>query len=562
MNNYPIIPKPVELHPQAGCFEINPDTSLIADSQNQGNAAYLRDFLASPTGYLLSIHGGSDFQENSITLDVDPDLENLDEEGYRLDIDRNAIIIRGATPAGVFYGIQTLRQLLPVEIEQRKLVSAVQWQIPCCEVIDYPRFPWRGFMLDEGRHFQGKQTVRQTLDLMALQKLNIFHWHLTEDQGWRIEIKRYPKLTEIGSRRPGTAQSFNDMRKGRHDGIPHCGFYTQDEIQEIVGYAADRQITIIPEIEIPGHCRAAIASYPKLSCTGVGVDVATGPGIYKDIYCPGKENTFEFLQNVLDEVVALFPSRIIHIGGDEAPKARWKKCPDCQARMRKEGLKNEHELQTYFVHRIADYLASHGRQVIGWNEILEAFRNFTKAPNNKDAQGILMGSRESSRLRDEKAEEITVPIIQYWVRNKKDLLEALRNGQKVVNSAYLDTYLDHSYSLTPLSRAYKFEPVIKGLDGEAAKNLLGLETPMWTEWVPNRTRLDYQTYPRLTAFAEVGWTPEARRDYTDFRERLATFNQRLDVHSVGFAPKKDWDPPWYQRLFGIFTIAQPQRKTR
>jgi hexosaminidase len=366
---------------------------------------------------------------------------------------------------------------------------------------------------------------------MALQKLNIFHWHLTEDQGWRIEIKRYPRLTEIGARRAGTAQGLKDMLQGTHNGVLHSGFHTQAEIREIVAYATERHITIIPEIEIPGHCRAAIAAYPELSCAAAGVKVATGPGIYKEIYCPGKEATFKFLQNVLDEIMALFPANTIHIGGDEAPKARWKECPDCQRRIQSEGLKNEYDLQTYFTNRIAKYLQSHGRQLMGWNEIL--------------------GGNLSEDA-----------IVQYWMRNKKGLLAALRNGQQVVNSAYLDTYLDHSYSLTPLSRAYNFEPVFKELSTDTAHNILGLESPMWTEWVPTRDRLDYQTYPRLTAFAEVGWTPAPQRDYADFRERLTNFNRRLDIFGILFAPKADWEPPWYRRLFGIFTIAQPQRRVR
>ena len=386
-------------------------------------------------------------------------------------------------------------------------------------------------MLDEGRHFHGKEIVLQTLDLMALQKLNIFHWHLTEDQGWRIEIKRYPKLTEIGSQRAGTAQTWKDMRNGVHNGIPQGGFYTQEEIREIVAYAVERHISVIPEVEIPGHSLAALAAYPELSCSGGPFEVPTRFGIFKDIYCAGKEFTFEFLENVLDEIMELFPSKIIHIGGDEAPRARWKKCPDCRRRIQAEGLKNEHELQTYFINRIADYLKSHGRQLLGWNEIL------------------------GESLSDE-------AVIQYWVRNKKGLLDALRKGQKVVNSAYLYTYLDHSYSLTPLSRAYNFDPIFNGTGDEAALNILGLEAPMWTEWVPNRARLDYQTYPRLTAFAEVGWTPAPLRDYADFRVRLATFNRRLDIHGVQYAPKGDWEPPWYQKIFGILTIAKPQTKTR
>jgi len=529
-NRYPIIPKPIKLQPKDGCFKIGADTKILADEPNQQNAAYLRDFLAPATGHSLSVQGDSDL-ENVINLKIDPGLDELGEEGYALTVGIDAITVKAPTPTGVFYGIQTLRQLLPAEIEKREPTPDLKWQIPCCQITDSPRFSWRGYMLDEGRHFHGMETVLQTIDLMALQKLNILHWHLTEDQGWRIEIKRYPKLTEIGSERAGTSQSFKDMRKNAHNGVPHGGSYTHDEIRQVVAYAAQRQITVIPEIEIPGHSLAALAAYPELSCTGGPFEVGTRFGIFKDVYCPGKETTFEFLQNILDEAMELFPSKIIHIGGDEAPKARWKDCPNCQRRIQAEGLKGVHDLQVYTTNRIGEYLDSKGRQLMGWNEILGS-------DLSKDA------------------------IIQYWVRNKKNLLQAVRNGQKVVNSAYLDTYLDHSYALTPLSRAYNFEPLFKELDPKSAQNILGLEAPMWTEWVPNRPRLDYQTYPRLTAFAEVGWTPKSLRDYANFRERITHFNRRLDILGVGYAPEGDWEPPWYQKIFGIFTIAQPQTRVR
>ena len=562
ISSFSIIPKPVELLPRGDFFILAPDTVIVTDSQNQKNGAYLRDFLTPAMGAPLSVQGKTDQIENIITLKIDPALADLTEEGYRLIVSETAVFIAGSTPKGIFYGIQTLRQLLPIEIEGREEVVGMQWQIPCCEIVDYPRFSWRGYMLDEGRHFQGKETVLRVLDLMALLKLNVFHWHLTEDQGWRIEIKRYPKLTEIGSQRAGTAQSFNDMRKKQHDGIPHGGFYTQDEIREIVSYAAERQITIVPEIEIPGHCRAAVAAYPELSCFKDKVKVATGPGIYKDIYCAGKETTFEFLQNVLDEILLLFPSPVIHLGGDEAPKARWKRCSACQQRIQTEGLKNEHELQTYFIHRISEYLKSKGRTVMGWNEILDAFRHTKKTLKQQAEQGLSYQTFEAAELHTDQSNESDESIIQYWVRNKRGLLAALRAGQKVVNSAYLDTYLDHSYSLTPLSRAYHFDPILKGADEKAAQNILGLEAPMWTEWVPNQNRLEYQTYPRLTAFAEVGWTPKPLRNYSDFRQRLMIFNKRLDYFDIQYAPEVDWDPPWYQRFFGIFTIAQPQTRTR
>ncbi len=529
-NHYPIIPKPASLEPNDGHFIITSQTVIVASSETLENAAYLRDFLSTSTGYKLSIQTGSTNYKNSIKLRIDSSLENLKQEGYQLWVNADSILISANTSKGVFYGIQTLRQLLPPEIENKRPVLWINWIIPCCKIVDIPRFSWRGYMMDEGRHFHGYKNIRRTIDLMALQKLNILHWHLTEDQGWRIEIKAYPKLTELGSWRPGTASSIIETLKRKHDNIPHSGFYTQNEIRDIVTYAAQRHITIIPEFETPGHSLAALTAYPEFSCAGGPFTIPTRFGIFKDIYCPGKVRTFEFIKTVLDEVMDLFPSPIIHIGGDEAPKARWKACPDCQTRIRSEGLKGENGLQAYFINQIIGYLGSHGRRVMGWNEIIH--------------------------------EDLALDaIIQYWIGNKKSLYEAVHRGNQIVNSAYFDTYLDHSYSLTSLKRAYHFEPIMKGLNQEYSVNILGLEAPMWTEWIPNQTRLDYQTYPRLTAYAETGWTPLETKNYTDFRDRLKSFTKRLDIIGVKYAALEDWDPPLYKRLLGLLTIAQPQTKT-
>jgi hexosaminidase len=523
---FPIIPRPAEIEPGTDQFVLTTETVIVVDESNRWNAAYLQDLLSPPTGFPLPIQLDEPRRTNAIRLLSGDDHAGLGREGYRLVVSPTEVTIEAPQAAGVFYGIQTLRQLLPVEVERRAFVASMDWQIKCVTIHDWPRFEWRGYMLDEGRHFHGKQTVLRALDLMALQKLNILHWHLTEDQGWRIEIERYPRLAEVGSQRKGTARGFT----GKNEGVPHGGFYSQEEIGEIVAYAAERHITIVPEIEMPGHSLAALAAYPELSCTGGSFEVACRFGIFEDIYCAGKEETFTFLQNVLDEVISLFPSPFIHIGGDEAPKKRWKACPDCQRRIRQEGLKDEHALQVYFTNRIASYLAAHGRRLMGWNEIL--------------AQG-LDGS--------------AVP--QYWMRNRKALVAAIWGGRQAVISSYLYAYLDHSYSLTPLSKAYHFEPVFSELDDQAARNILGLEALMWTEFIPNRERLDYQTYPRLTAFAETGWTPKEKKDLKDFQQRLAIFTLRLDEFEVGYARGRDVEPGWLKRLFGIFTIPQPKTKT-
>jgi hexosaminidase len=333
MPDISIIPKPQKITIYKGTFPIASNIPILTDAANKKNAVYLKRLLSPlpkqkvKSGYVVHL--------NIRTKD-----KSLGKEGHLLKITPKEIAIEALTTAGIFYGIQTLRQLLPPELESGEPLAMQKYTIPCVEISDFPRFTWRGFMLDEGRHFLGKDIVLRTLDLMALQKLNVFHWHLTEDQGWRIEIKKYPLLTKIGSHRAGTGTMF----KGRHDGIPHGGFYTQAEIKELVNYAADRHILIVPEIEMPGHSLAALASYPNLSCTGGPFEVASNFGIFPDIYCAGKDSTFTFLQDVLGEVIRLFPSPFIHICGDEAPKACWKKCPDCQKRLHEDGLKDEHEL--------------------------------------------------------------------------------------------------------------------------------------------------------------------------------------------------------------------------
>lgn len=524
----PVIPLPLEASRQPGTFIFDRQTVIFADESNRANAAYLRDLLAPPTGFPLPVEPDQGGDRPGITLKITGERAALGAEGYRLAIAPGRVTITAPEPAGGFYGLQTLRQLLPPEGESRRIVTGVQWEIPCLEISDRPRFPWRGYMLDEGRHFQGKAAVLQALDLMALQKLNTLHWHLTEDQGWRVEIRRYPRLTGVGSRRAGTSKGFY----GRHNGIPHEGHYTQAEIREVVAYAAQRHIRVVPEIEMPGHSLAALAAYPELSCSGGPFEVATHFGIYPELYCAGKEATFSFLQDVLDEILELFPSPEIHIGGDEAPLRRWKSCPACRERIRQEGLQDARQLKGYFTNRIAAYLAARGRRAIGWNEVLQP--------------GL-----------------VPEVDIHYWAGNRRRLAEAARtNGRRVVVSPFLETYLDHSHALTPLSRAYRFEPVLPEFSPAGADLILGLEAAMWGEFLPNRARLDYQTYPRLPAYAETGWTAGENKNYASFRQRLPGFLRRLDFYGVGYAPLEIAEPGWLSRLTGIFTILQPQTGVR
>jgi hexosaminidase len=504
-----VIHLPSRVEVRSGEFRLIGETVIQTDLPNRRNADYLQTLLAASTGFPFQIRTSDQAGKNSIFLHLDPGLTSLGREGYSLAVSPETATVTASETTGVFYGLQSLRQLLPVEIENRHPVSGVDWRVSCVEITDQPRFTWRGFMLDEGRHFQGRETVLEMLDLMALQKMNVFHWHLTDDQGWRIEIRKYPRLTEVGSQRPGTRKGYT---AGKHDGLPHGGFYTQAEVREIVAYAADRYITVVPEVEMPGHSLAALAAYPDLSCTGGPLEVATHFGIFPDIFCAGKEATFTFLQDVLDELLELFPSQYIHIGGDETPKKRWKNCPDCQRRLREAGLKDAHALQVYFTNRIAAYLDSHGRHAIGWNEILQ--------------DGLV----ESA-------------VVQFWARGRKQLIRAIRTDhRRAIMSSIFSTYLDYPYSLVPLRRTYRYEPVPPGIDQKAAVSILGVESPLWTERVPNQTRLDYQTYPRLTALAETGWTPRERKNLPDFCRRLERFRARLELLGVHSASLQDADP--------------------
>jgi hexosaminidase len=353
--------------------------------------------------------------------------------------------------------------------------------------------------------------------------MNKFHWHLKEDQGWRIEIKKYPKLTEIGSKRKDTKIGGWLTKKFR--GIPHEGFYTQDEIREIVAYAQDRFIEIIPEIDMPGHSLAAIASYPELSCTGEKQEVAIKPGIYPDVYCPGNEKTFEFLQNVIDEVVELFPSPIFHIGGDEVPKTRWELCPKCQALMKEIGISNTHDLQVYFTNRIGEYLKKKGRRLMGWNEILGE----SLAPD---------------------------AIAQWWVGNKKKVLHHLHQGRNFVMSKVGFVYFDYNYVLTPLKKCYNYEPIPKELEEEYHNNVLGIEAPLWTEWVPTKERLGWQVFPRLFAVAETGWTPKHQKNYSDFKQRLKKLIPILSKFNLISADLSEVDPSAIYRLFHLISIIK------
>ena len=529
-NQINIIPKPLSMKLGEGQFQITELTKIESDPELIEIASYFKDLLLLPTGLDLKLNNlKTDLNgSNAIYLTLDRKLTTLTEEGYSLIVKNERIVLSAPNPVGIFYGIQTLRQLLPKEIE-KKVVSEIEWFVPSIEIIDYPRFTWRGYMLDEGRHFLGKDVVKRILNLMALFKMNVFHWHLTEDQGWRIEIEKYPLLTEVGSKRDKT--QIGGFISKQMDNTPHEGFYTQEEIREIISYADKLFIKIVPEIDIPGHSKAALAAYPEFSCIGGPFEVSTRFGIKKDVYCVGKESTFEFLSNILDEIILLFPSEIIHIGGDEVPKKRWEKCPECQERIKSEKLKNEKELQIYFTERINKYLSSHGRRLMGWNQIL----------SNKSTKDM---------------------IVQFWKFGKKKVPKHLMIGGNVVFSEFGYAYLDYSYKFTSLRRAYLYEPIPKKLKADYYDNILGIEAPMWTEWVRNVHELEWQTFPRLLAYAETGWTPREQKKFKSFSVRLDNLLIRLNLLGVSYAKKDEYQPNFLRRLFGFLTIfREPKRSS-
>lgn len=498
-----IIPKPVSLTTHPGHFTITESTNLTFDSNNKGLAQiakFIKDDLKKYYQVDLATNHGS---KNAVRLQIDPSLE-LGNEGYSLKVNAEGILISAPAPNGIFYGLQTLKQLLPAN-------PSNELSVPYLEIEDHPRFKWRGMMLDVGRHFYPVFYIKKLLDNMAMFKLNTFHWHLTEDQGWRIEIKKYPKLTEISSWRNQTVVGHNT---DKYDGVEYGGFYTQDQIREIVKYAADRYITIVPEIEMPGHSTAALAAYPELGCTGGPYEVATRWGVFKDVYCAGKEQTFKFLEDVLDEVCDLFPSKYIHIGGDECPKDAWEQCPDCQQRMKDEGLKNEQELQSYFVKRIEKYLISKGKKMIGWDEILEG--GVAPEATVMSWRGV-KGGIEAAKLNHDVVMTPTTNCYFDFYQSKDKESEPLAQG------GYL-----------PMEKVYDYEPIPAELNKQEAQHILGAQANVWTEYITNIPHLEYMIFPRLCALSEVVWSTKGSKDFADFQSRMESTYPLLKFYNINY----------------------------
>ncbi len=509
-----LIPKPVELKLEKGSFEFNKNTRfyITNDEQIQASEILVRKFKTAANWDLEVVKERP--SSNVIQFKVNDDLEN---EAYTLNVESNNVTIEASSFSGFLYAVETIRQLLPPEIESNKQVEAVTWEIPNVKITDSPRFKWRGLMLDVSRHFFEKEYIIQTIDRLAYLKMNTLHLHLVDDQGWRIEIKKYPKLTEVGAWRVDQENKPWDGRYTAKIGekATYGGFYTQEDIKEIVAYAKDRGVNVVPEIEMPAHVTSAIASYPEFSCLEKPVTVPSG-GLWPitDIYCAGKESTFEFLEDVLTEVMDLFPSKYIHVGGDEATKTNWKTCKHCQQRMKTEGLHDVEELQSYFIKRMERFISSKGRVLIGWDEILEG--------------GLAPGA-----------------TVMSW-RGVKGGLEASVQGHDVVMTPGSHCYFDHYQGpmdteplawggYTPVSKVYDFDPVVASMTEEQAKHVLGGQANLWAEYIPTTAQSEYMIFPRLTALSETLWSPRTDRNWDEFSSRLIAMFKRYDFQGVNYA---------------------------
>lgn len=529
---YQIIPKPLSIEAFKGKFYINSKTKIFSDAGLLNEKMYLTTLFE----HITKANPAFDSQKSgSIQLIIDKNIK--EDEGYILSVTTDKILIAGKNPSGVFYGIQTLRQLLPASIES----ELSQLEIPAVQavkIVDSPRFPYRGMHLDVGRHIFPVASIKKYIDLIAMHKMNTLHWHLTEDQGWRIEIKRYPKLTEIGSKRYGTITGKLHQETG-NDETPYEGFYTQEEVKDIVKYAAQRHIVVIPELELPGHASAAIASYPFLSCFPEEPTIITNEkgskggkkaqnqghpklvqetwGVFDDVFCAGNEKTFKFLENVLEEILPLFPSQYIHIGGDECPKNNWKRCSSCQKRIAENKLADEHELQSYFIQRIEKYLNAKGRKIIGWDEILEG----GLAPN---------------------------AAVMSW-RGEKGGIEAAKQHHKVIMTpgpyCYFDKYqVDKEKQAQeplaiggyiPVEKVYQYEPVPAELNSEEEQYILGAQGNLWTEYIQTANQVEYMVLPRMSALSEVVWSAKGNKNWDNFKIRLNALKKRYDVLGLHYA---------------------------
>ncbi|WP_262914557.1 glycoside hydrolase family 20 protein [Pontibacter vulgaris] len=508
-----IIPQPLKLTEQKGSFILSAGTKIYTDPKNEELkkiAQSLAKDIQHTAGFQPEVISKKPKTKaaNLIFLTLHNAPDSLGEEGYTLQVQPKRITLAANKANGIFLGTQTIRQLLPVK------KAALTVSIPALEITDKPRYNWRGMHLDVTRHFQPVEFVKKYIDYLAMHKMNTFHWHLTDDQGWRIEIKKYPKLIEVGAWRDSTMIGHYWDLPQTYKKERHGGFYTQEQIREVVKYAQERYINVVPEIEMPGHALAALTAYPELSCTGGPFKVESKWGIFPDVFCAGNEQTFAFLEGVLSEVMDLFPSKIIHVGGDESPKTRWKVCPKCQARINNENLKDEHELQSYFVQRMEKFVNKNGRTIIGWDEILEG----GLAPN---------------------------AYVMSW-RGTKGGIAAAKQKHYVVMTPGTHLYFDHYqgerdlepiaiHGYSTLQNVYSFEPTPADLSADEKKYILGAQANLWTEYIPTQEHVEYMIMPRISALSEVLWIPAQKKNWEDFKIRMQQQYKRYDAMGVNYS---------------------------
>ena len=526
--NYEVVPMPLEINTtQQASFLLKSGVTVYYPAGNekmQRNAEFLASYVKAQTGIELQVQAGEG-GKGGIVLQLG--LANDNPEAYQLKVDASQVVISSPSEAGVFYGIQTLRKAVDV-------AEGSNVELPAVEIKDQPRFGYRGMMLDVGRHFFSMDEIKTYIDMMALHNINRFHWHLSEDQGWRIEIKKYPKLTEIGSMRKETVIGHNS---GKYDGKPYGGFYTQEQAKEIVAYAAERYITVIPEIDLPGHMQAALAAYPELGCTGGPYEVWTQWGVSDNVLCAGNDQTIQFIKDVLAEIVEIFPSEYIHVGGDECPKVKWSTCPKCQARIKALGLKSdnkhtkEERLQSYVIHEAEEFLNSKGRKMIGWDETLEG----GLAPN---------------------------ATVMSW-RGEAGGIEAAKQHHDVVMTPNTYLYFDYYQSkdtetepmaiggYLPIERVYSYEPMPKSLSSEEQKYIVGVQANLWTEYIPDFKQVQYMVLPRMAALSESQWCAPEKKNYEAFLQRVS----RL----VNIYAKNGWN--YATHIFDVMLDLKPNTET-
>ena len=531
-----IVPKPVKLEMGTGTFVLSPECKIFCQQGSPGAKAagdYLADTWRKVTGFALPVQETSDSKRGGVFLTTAGAEASLGKEGYRLEVTRQGVVIRAPQPAGLFYGVQTLRQLLPAEtFGTRKVSFEEPLAIPCVRVEDYPRFDWRGMHLDVSRHFFDVPFIKRYLDQLALHKINVFHWHLTDDDGWRVEIKQYPKLTRVGAWRgpkealPPSYESGNQR---------YGGFYTQDQIREVIQYAAARQIMIVPEVDVPAHCRAAIVAYPELLCAGDPYKFKSVQDVAGNVLCPSQELTYKFLEGVFGELAILFPGPYIHAGGDERPKGPWEQCDRCLKRMKDEHLADGRFLQDRFLKRLQVFLKARGKTMVGWDEL--------------EVESVLDKDY----------------VVMAW-QSVEAGVAAAQKGYRVVMAPSPFDYFDMAYSEDPaepgarwagvisVQKAYSFDPKPPGLAADVAKRILGVEGCLWAETLVTPDRPDYMAYPRVCALAEVAWTPQSERSWPDFWSRLWLRHlARLDAAGIAYRIP----PPTARQSGSQVTIVPP-----